>query len=694
MTTGLTLAVDIGTGFTTAAIAVNGQAEILRLGPDGPMPTVVALSDDGRLLTGVAAADLAATHPDRAQRNPLQALETTDRVQLGGVSLPAIELIAVVLRQVLHDSARHVAGPAPQQVVLTAPVRWGATEVDKLQMAATRAGLGDVVLIPEPIAAARRHVDPTSLRPGTAVAVYDLGSTTLATTILTATPNGFEIRGEPGGISDFGGDDIDEVLLRRVSERARTLDPGAWDALWADPSPAGQRLRNQLRQQVTTAKEALSTVDSYPIRPGGSVPDVQVTRADLEASIDSDLRATVTELIRTAESAGVRPGELAEIFLAGGSSHMPRVSTLLAEMTGVRPRPVEDPQSTIPLGALLAVNELGTVNAAKDADVTRVLTEPPAPGPYAPDPYAQAQAGPGDTYPRPGTVPPGQQYQAASRNEYAPTARYPFTQPPAGAYGQYPPPSGPSGGFPPPGGYPSSGSYPPPGVGSYATAPMGTAPQPPSTGRRNSLIAAIVVAVVLAVAIPVVVLAATGSDKPGPAPTARRSLSAIPVGPPNAATPTLSATPRTTPPTAASSGDFTTAERRLWAALDATELTDCAANPAGENSTIDASLKCSSSNGLTVVAYHYYSSSSLRSDIDFRASRITTNGTCRTGGTGVETWQFTSDPDTDVGSLLCSRQEQRSVLFWTYDKDLLGFTAADTDAQSLFEWWKGFDPLA
>ncbi|WP_165001388.1 Hsp70 family protein, partial [Candidatus Protofrankia datiscae] len=319
------------------------------------MPAVVSLSHDGRLLTGSAAVDIAVTHPDRAQPCPLRALESTEQVQLGGTAIPTIELVAALLRQVSHEAMSRFPGPPPAQVVLTAPVRWGSAEVERLRAAAFRAGLTSVTLLPEPVAAARWQADPAGFQPGTTLAVYDLGATSLATTVLTATPGGFDIRGEPGGNPGFGGDTIDDILLRRIGERATKTDSQAWNALWADQSPSGQRSRSQIRQQVVAAKEALSTATSHTVRAGGSVGDIELTRADLEAVIEGELRATVAELIRTAESAGVRPGGLAEVFLVGGSTQIPRISALLLEMVGVSPRPPRDPRYAVALGALVAV---------------------------------------------------------------------------------------------------------------------------------------------------------------------------------------------------------------------------------------------------------------------------------------------------------------------------------------------------
>ncbi|ONH35369.1 hypothetical protein BL254_11940 [Protofrankia sp. BMG5.30] len=750
MATGLTLAVDIGTGFTVAATAVDGRSEPLPLGPDGPMPAVVSLSHDGRLLTGSAAVDIAVTHPDRAQPRPLRALESTEQVQLGGTAIPTIELVAAVLRQVSHETMSRFPGPPPAQVVLTAPVRWGSAEVERLRAAAFRAGLSSVTLLPEPVAAARWQADPAGFQPGTTVAVYDLGATSLATTVLTATPGGFDIRGEPGGNPGFGGDTIDDILLRRIGERATKTDSQAWNALWADQSPSGQRSRGQIRQQVVAAKEALSTASSHTVRAGGSVGDLELTRADLEAAIEGELRATVAELIRTAESAGVRPGGLAEVFLVGGSTQIPRISALLLEMVGVSPRPPRDPRYAVALGALVAVGAAsgpaptghgpgrpaggaagigGAAGAAAAGGIVGAAAAggavPAQPGPdlnatrFLPEAGpARAAAGP-DAEPRQGQeqYPSGPQgpYQPGTPDEYAPTARAPYGQFPPGAQHPYPPttPQGgfaQSGGYPPPGGYPP-GSYPPPGgyppggypAGPYPADPYQPGPYPAGgppgqpTPRRTGLIIGIVAAVLVAVAVPVIALTVAGSDKSGGRASAGPTLPVIPAGPTGAATSTSgrpSATPATTPPSARFTGGLTAAQSDLEATLDPTEIDDCVGNSDDEDSDIEASLTCRSSSGTLVRAFHYYDSGSLRNDIDYRSGQITEDGSCRTGRNSIETWHVTSRPNVDVGSLLCYHDGGNYVIFWSYDDDLTAFAAQGTDAAALFKWWQGFDPLA
>ncbi|WP_165034780.1 hypothetical protein [Candidatus Protofrankia californiensis] len=127
--------------------------------------------------------------------------------------------------------------------------------------------------------------------------------------------------------------------------------------------------------------------------------------------------------------------------------------------------------------------------------------------------------------------------------------------------------------------------------------------------------------------------------------------------------------------------------------LDPTEMTDCVENSDDEDSDIDASLKCRSSNGTTVRAFHYYDSGSLHGDIEYRSDQITEDGACRNGRNSVETWHLRSDPNVDVGSLLCYYDNGYYVIFWSYDDDLVTFAAGSTDAAALFEWWKGFDPL-
>jgi actin-like ATPase involved in cell morphogenesis len=237
-------------------------------------------------------------------------------------------------------------------VVITHPVRWAQPLLDRLREAADLAGIHRrlQVLVSEPEAAAWFYAPPVA---GQVVAVFDLGGGTLDTAVLKATDDGFSVAGQPGGDAELGGEDFDEALLAWVAEQAAERDPEAWDEL----SGAGHRAardRARLRAEVTAAKEALSKHTSYAVVVDGFDEEFRVTRDDFDKLVEDMVGSAVTEMTRTVAVAAVAPGQLAGLYLTGGSSRVPLIARRLWAALGVEPQLRDDPKAVVALGALRA----------------------------------------------------------------------------------------------------------------------------------------------------------------------------------------------------------------------------------------------------------------------------------------------------------------------------------------------------
>ena len=84
-TTGLwTLAIDFGTSFTVAAVRTGQRSpEVIEVGGERRVPSVVFVDEDGSIRVGRAAEDLAASRPGRAVRAPKRRLGEPAPVVLG-----------------------------------------------------------------------------------------------------------------------------------------------------------------------------------------------------------------------------------------------------------------------------------------------------------------------------------------------------------------------------------------------------------------------------------------------------------------------------------------------------------------------------------------------------------------------------------------------------------------------------------
>ena len=150
---GVRLGIDFGTTHTVAVLArPDGRVQPLLFASSPLLSSAVFAEPDGRLLTGQDAQRSARLDPARYEPNVKRRIDE-GTILLGTAEYPVVELIAAVLGRV-YDEAVRVAGGLPAQTVLTHPAGWAATRRSILADAATRAGLGAVSLVPEPLAAA------------------------------------------------------------------------------------------------------------------------------------------------------------------------------------------------------------------------------------------------------------------------------------------------------------------------------------------------------------------------------------------------------------------------------------------------------------------------------------------------------------------------------------------------------------
>jgi YVTN family beta-propeller protein len=339
-------------------------------------PAAVFVRDDGRLVTGDAAARRAVTNPDRVARDVKRNLGNPTPMMLGGAPYAVSDLLGALLQDVLVRVAER-QGAKPDVVALTHPANWGPTRRELFEDVARSAGLTETLYTTEPEAAATHYASTRPLDEGEVIAVYDLGGGTFDATVLRRTAHGFEIVGNPEGIERLGGTDFDEAILAHVNYVAG----GALSELdMSDPKTAVALAR--LRQDCTLAKEALS-VDveaKIPVFLPGRHFEVTLSRAELEGMIRAPIESTIGTLHRVLRAAQVDPGSLSAVLLVGGSSRIPLIAQMVSEAFG-RPTVVgTHPKHVVALGAALlaeARRKKAPALLLAGADAGRTTVGPP-----------------------------------------------------------------------------------------------------------------------------------------------------------------------------------------------------------------------------------------------------------------------------------------------------------------------------
>src|SRR5690349_21729148 len=219
---GIRLGVDFGTSNTVAVVRwPDGRSRPLLFDGSPLLPSAVyaepnsAAGAPGVLVVGRDAVHSARLDPARFEPNPKRRIDD-GTVLLGDRELPVGEMMAAVLRRVRDEWRRTVGGVDPD-VTLTFPASWGATRRLVLADAAATAGLGQVRLVPEPVAAAAyfTQVLGREVPIGAVVVVHDFGAGTFDASVVARTSSGFEVLAVDGR-DDIGGIDIDDAIVAHI----------------------------------------------------------------------------------------------------------------------------------------------------------------------------------------------------------------------------------------------------------------------------------------------------------------------------------------------------------------------------------------------------------------------------------------------------------------------------------------------
>ncbi|WP_432985998.1 Hsp70 family protein [Dactylosporangium sp. CA-233914] len=494
------LGVDLGTTHTVAALtAADGRSQPLLFDASFLLPSSVYAEVDGHLLVGRDAERSARLDPSRFEPNPKRRVDD-GTVLLGQREYAVSDLLAALLRRTADEASR-VLGIMPVRTVLTYPANWATHRRAVLADAAARAGMPSPILVPEPIAAAAYFttVLGRNIVPGGVLVVYDFGGGTFDTTILRRRPDGGWDVLASDGLPDVGGVDLDAAIIDHLGQSLTQTDPQRWRALTEPADDAGRRRHHLLREDVRSAKEQLSRSSTASVHLPLFETDIHVTRTEFEQLSRSYLQRTVDLTAATLQRAGVRTDQIGGLFLVGGSSRIPMVSTLLHQRLGVAPTLIEQPELVVALGSVLAA-----------------MPSRPAPFPAAPPvgPPAPMHPPAGPLLPAMGAVAPPNAPVSGPAPIPVSGAAPPVSAPPPSPVSPAAFQSAAAPQSPPPGGAP------PNQTAVFGAAPIGTQTPPPysppprpSGGRVGLLVAIVAVCVLLLGAGGVAAWKAVSNDK-------------------------------------------------------------------------------------------------------------------------------------------------------------------------------------
>ncbi|MBI3248833.1 MAG: Hsp70 family protein [Deltaproteobacteria bacterium] len=369
---GRIIGIDLGTTYSVVAVPqviegaffdnINGYSVIKDSMKRRTIPSVVADDGKGNILVGHRAKGRAGMRP-----NPIffvkRHMGEERAFPLAGKACRPEEVSAEILKY-LKDLASQQLGEEVTEAVITVPAYFTMKQKQMTEKAGELAGLRVAQIAQEPVAAALMYSLEDARDPLT-IMTYDLGGGTFDIAILEKRDGVFSVKAFDGN-RFLGGFDFDKRLTFWIIEQLSQYDLN----LNLDDDN-DSIIFSKFMILAERAKIELSKVDIYQMQePNTGIVDhrgepvsieLEIPRTALEDLIRDYIEDTVRYCWRAMNekaTPAIKPEQIDEIVMVGGSSRIPMVAQRLEQEFGRTPRLVE-PDLCVAIGAAILAGTQG-----------------------------------------------------------------------------------------------------------------------------------------------------------------------------------------------------------------------------------------------------------------------------------------------------------------------------------------------
>ena len=370
---GKIIGIDLGT--TNSCVAVmEGNDVVVIPNSEGKRttPSVVAFLDNGERKVGEPAKRQAITNPkrtiysikrfmgrfydevlDEIKRVPYKVVKgpnNTPRVEIEGRQYTPQEISAMILQK-MKKTAEDYLGHEVTEAVITVPAYFNDAQRQATKEAGEIAGLKVRRIINEPTAAALAFGEDKKGK-NLKIVVFDCGGGTHDVSVLEMGDGVFEVKATDGD-THLGGDDFDQAIIDWIAEEFKK-EEGV--DLRQDPM-ALQRLKDAAEKAKIELSSTTTTEINLPyITSVNNVPKhltKTLTRAKFEQLVDHLIKRTIEPCKSALDKAGLKPSDIDEVILVGGSTRIPAIQAAVEKFFGKAPNKSVNPDEAVAIGAAI-----------------------------------------------------------------------------------------------------------------------------------------------------------------------------------------------------------------------------------------------------------------------------------------------------------------------------------------------------
>ncbi len=382
--------IDLGTTLSVVAVMEGGDPKVI-INEEGSRltPSVVAFTKDGQILVGQVAKRQAVTNPENTVYSIKRFMgrrfeEVSEEMKMvpykvirGPNDMAVVKVrdkeytppeISAMILQKLKKSAESYLGEKITDAVITVPAYFNDSQRQATKDAGAIAGFNVRRIINEPTAAALAY--GLDKKKNETIAVYDFGGGTFDISVLEVGDNVVEVK-STNGDTHLGGDNLDQRIIDWLIaefKKDQGIDLGV-DRM------ALQRLKEAAEKAKIELSSTMETEINLPfITADASGPkhmNYKLTRAKFEGLVMDLLEKTMPPCRQALQDAGLKPNQIDEAVLVGGSTRIPKVQELVREFFGKEPHKGVNPDEVVALGAAVQAGVLaGEVKDVLLLDVT------------------------------------------------------------------------------------------------------------------------------------------------------------------------------------------------------------------------------------------------------------------------------------------------------------------------------------
>lgn len=366
------IGIDLGTTNSVVSVMEGGEVKVIANQEGNRItPSVVSFTDKGEILVGEPAKRQSVINPKNTVYSikrfmgrrhseveseekmvPYEVVGGGDqyvKIQAGGKEYTPSEISAMTLRK-LKEAAESYLGHKVNKAVITVPAYFNDAQRQATKDAGQIAGLEVSRIINEPTAAALAY--GLEKKKDEKIAVFDLGGGTFDVSVLEVGDELVEVL-STNGDTHLGGDDFDEELINFIAQQFQN-EQGI------DLRTDAMALQ-RLREAAEKAKKELSSAQQTDINlpfitadaSGAKHLQMSITRAEFEKLIDPFIERLRGPVNSALSDAGLKPNEIDEVVLVGGSTRVPRVQELVKSLFGKDPHKGVNPDEVVSIGAAI-----------------------------------------------------------------------------------------------------------------------------------------------------------------------------------------------------------------------------------------------------------------------------------------------------------------------------------------------------